>query len=171
LTELIDHLLDLSRLDAGLLKINRQPTSISRLLRQAVAMGRVRAPRYNITCTVRKRLPRVNIDARRIRQVLDNLIDNAVKYSQEGGNIVLDARCTGEELCVSVSDEGVGVPVEERDRVFDRMYRLEQRLVQGGGGLGLGLAVCKGLVEAHGGRIWIEDNNGKGSKFVFTSPL
>jgi len=171
LTELVEHLLDMSRLDAGLLKINKQPTSIAKLLRQAVTMGRARAPQYSITCTVEKKLPRVNVDARRIRQVLDNLIDNAVKYSEEGGNIVLEAQCVGEELRVSVSDEGVGVPVEERDRVFDRMYHLEERLSQGGGGLGLGLAVCKGLVEAHGGRIWIEDNDGKGSKFVFTSPL
>jgi len=171
LTGLVDHLLDMSRLDAGLLKVNKQPTSMRRLLRQVVAEGRTRAPRHKVRCVIEKKLPRVNVDARRIRQVLNHLIDNAVKYSEKGGSIVIEAGHVGEELYVSVADEGVGISVEERDKVFDRMYHLEQKLTQGGGGLGLSLAVCKGLVEAHGGRIWIETNDGKGSKFVFTSPL
>jgi PAS domain S-box-containing protein len=170
LTELVDHLLDMSRLNAGLLKLEKQPTSISKLIRDAVAQAKLTAPRHEITLNVRNRLPRVNIDAKRIRQVLDNLIDNARKYSKEGSSVVVQAHRVGSELHISVADQGIGIPAEGLERVFDWMYRIEKGLTQEGG-LGLGLSISKGLVEAHGGRIWMESEEGKGSKCSFTLPL
>ena len=170
LTELVDHLLDLSRLEAGLLKLDKQTTSVLKLIRVAVAEARLRTSGHNIVTNTKQRLPRVAIDAKRIRQVLDNLIDNAVKYSPEGTRVTIEAQPVGPELVIRVADQGIGIPSEDREMVFERMYRIEQRLTPEVGGVGLGLAICKGLVEAHGGHIWVESELGKGSTFYFTLP-
>lgn len=171
LTELVDHLLDMSRLDAGLLKLETEPTNISRLIMETVAEAELRAPKHKMVLNVRKRLPRVNIDAKRVRQVLDNLIDNAIKYSENGTKVVVQAETEALELVIRVIDQGRGIPAADIDRVFNRMYRIERRLAQDPGGMGLGLSLCKGLVEAHDGRIWAESEEGKGSTFSFTLPL
>jgi K+-sensing histidine kinase KdpD len=171
LAELIDHLLDTSRLEAGLLKLERMPTSISKLMREAVADARIREPKRRIELELERGLPKLTIDAKRIRQVVDNLIDNAIKYSPEETKVMVGARRVGQEILVSVVDQGVGIPEEELPKVFDRMYRLEQRLTGEMRGMGLGLAIARGLVEAHGGRIWAESEMGKGSAFYFTLPI
>jgi len=171
LTDLVDHLLDMSRLDAGLLRLEEVPTSISKVIKEAVAEAQLRTSGRKIALQVRNRLPRVNIDAGRIRQVLDNLIDNAIKYSGEGSRVVVEAGRNGGELDISVTDQGMGIYAEDLERVFDRMYRIEQRLSTDPGGMGLGLALCKALVEAHNGRIWVESEVDKGSTFHFTLPL
>jgi len=171
LAELVDHLLDMSQLEAGLLKIEKQPTAISRFLQKAVDEAQFRGSDHNIVLELGKKLPRVDIDARRIRQVLDNIIDNACKYSSEGTKVVVSARREGQEVIISIADQGVGIPDEEKDKIFDRMYRIEQRLTPEVGGVGLGLAVCKGLVEAHGSRICVESELGKGSTFYFALPV
>jgi K+-sensing histidine kinase KdpD len=171
LTELVDNLLDMSRLEAGLLKLEKAPISISKLLRETVTEARVWAPDHRIVLEVTKKLPRVSIDAKRIRQVLDNLIDNASKYSGQGTRVIVAARQAGQELMLSVADQGIGIPAEELPRVFAPMYRIRQRLTPEARGAGLGLTICKGLVEAHGGRIWMESEEGKGSACFFTLPL
>ncbi|MBA7679539.1 Sensor histidine kinase WalK [subsurface metagenome] len=171
LTELVDHLLDMSRLDAGLLKLETEPTNISRLIMETVAEAELRAPKHKMVLNVRKRLPRVNIDAKRVRQVLDNLIDNAIKYSENGTKVVVQAETEAQELVIRVIDQGRGIPAADIDRVFNRMYRIKRRLAQDPGGMGLGLSLCKGLVKAHDGRIWAESEEGKGSTFSFTLPL
>ncbi len=171
LTELVDHLLDLSQLEAGLLRLTKQQTSISKLMNEVVAEAKLRAPRHEIVLKLTNRLPMLNVDARRVRQVLDNIIDNACKYSSEGTQVVVSAQQVGSELQVSIADQGIGIPAEDLKRVFDRMYRFEQRLTPGVKGAGLGLAICKGLVEAHSGRIWMESEKGKGSTCFFTLPL
>ena len=173
LTELVDCLLDMSRLEAGLLKLEKESANVSELLKKSVAEARLRAAGYEIVLDLRKRLPTVAIDAKRIRQVVDNILDNAIKYSEKGTKILVQAWRTGAELLVSVADQGIGIPAEEVERVFDRMYRIEQRLASESeiGGVGLGLAICKGLVEAHGGRIWVDSKLGKGSTFYLTLPI
>jgi len=171
LTELVDHLLDMSRLEAGLLKLEKRPTNLSNLLQEAVNDAQLRAPSHKIVLNPSKRLPRVNGDARRIQQVMDNIIDNAIKYSKEGTEVVVSAQRVRHELLISVADQGIGIPAEDLEMVFDRMYRIEQRLTPQVGGIGLGLAICKGLVEAHGGHIWVESKLGKGSTFYFTLPI
>ncbi len=173
LTELVDRLLDMSRLDAGLLKLDRAPTSMLRLIKEAVAEAQLRATQHNIVMRVNgAELPQAMVDARRIREVLDNLLDNACKYSEEKTEIAVSVRCIGRQLLVCVADQGVGIPAKELERVFDRMYRIEQKPTPGKkAGLGLGLAICRGLVEAHGGRIWMASEEGKGSKCSFTLPL
>ena len=171
LTELVDHLLDMSRLDAGQMKLKKSPASLSKLVWAAVEEARIRAPNHKIKVELERRLPMVKADGRRIRQVLDNLFDNSCKYSGEGTEVVVSARRTGSELLVEVSDQGMGIPADEMEKVFDRMHRIEQRVTHAAPGTGLGLAICKGLVESHGGRIWVASEEGKGSTFYFTIPL
>jgi len=171
LMDLVDRLLDMSRLDAGLLKLVKTEISILKLIRVSAAEAKLRAPGYQIVANVGRKPPRVTADARRIRQVLDNLIDNACKYSGKGTEIIISARRKGKNLLVSVADQGFGIPAKELQKVFNRMYRIEERLINEAGGMGLGLAICKGLIEAHGGRIWVESEEGKGSTFFFTLPL
>ena len=171
LTELINHLLDMSRLEAGLLKLDKIPDDVSGIIKAAVYEAQLRAPKHQISSKLEDKLPKVNIDGKRIRQVLDNLLDNSVKYSQEGAEIVVKAWQKDKELVVSVADQGIGIPVEELDKVFNRMYRIEQRLSQDPGRMGLGLSLCKALVEGHGGRIWLKSLEGKGSTFYFALPI
>jgi len=171
LTELVDHILDMSRLESGLLQLERTPTMISKLIQEAAAEAEVRAPDHNIKLNLPKRLPQINIDPKRIRQVLDNIINNAVKYSPENTEILISAEQKGNEMVVSISDQGIGIPVKDLDRIFDRMYRAEKGQTLTVEGAGLGLAICKGLVEQHGGHIWMESEEGKGSTCRFALPI
>jgi PAS domain S-box-containing protein len=168
---LVDNLLDTSRMEAGLLKLQKASTSLTKLVRRSVTEASIRANQHHIITMLAKKLPMVNIDAKRIRQVLDNLIDNAVKYSQSGTEVLISTRQVGQEIITSVTDHGSGIPAEELTNIFDRMYRIEQRLSSGVEGIGLGLYICQRLVEAHGGRIWVESKLGKGSTVYFTLPI
>jgi signal transduction histidine kinase len=171
LAKLVDNLLDTSRMDSGLLKLEKSPTNIAQLIKGIITEASVRAERYHITVKPLKRLPKVNIDAKRIRQVLDNLIDNAIKYSPPEKEIMISAEKSDNELFISITDQGPGIPAGELSKIFERMYRIEQRLYSGANGIGLGLYICQRLVQAHGGRIWAESTPGQGSTFKFTLPL
>lgn len=116
-------------------------------------------------------LPLVHADAGRLEQVLRNLIENAMKYSPEGGRIVLYATRDGDMVKVSVRDHGIGIAPEHAERIFDRFYRVDNSMTRGTSGTGIGLSICRGLIEAHGGRIWVESVPGKGSTFHFTVPV
>ncbi|MFC2027255.1 ATP-binding protein [Chloroflexota bacterium] len=172
LMELIDGLLDISQLEAGLFKLRKTPTGISDLITDAVIESQARAPQHQMILEIPKKLPKVDIDSRRIRQVLDNLIDNACKYSKPQTDVIIRAKRVNQELVISVTDHGTGIPKQYRERVFDRMYRVEQEQSSNqASGMGLGLSICKGLVEAHNGRIWIESKVDKGTTCLFTLPL
>jgi len=171
LTKLVDNLLDTSRMEAGLLKLEKSPTNITQLIKGVGTEASVRADQYHFMVKSVKRPLKVNIDARRIRQVLDNLIDNAVKYSPPGTEIQLSAGKLGNDVLVSVTDQGPGIPTGELKNIFERMYRIEQRMYSGAEGIGLGLYICQKLVQSHGGRIWAESAPGGGSTFRFTLPI
>ncbi|TEU11118.1 MAG: hypothetical protein E3J21_24425 [Anaerolineales bacterium] len=113
----------------------------------------------------------VTVDPKRIEQVLRNLLSNAIKYSPEGGTITVQGRGDRSQLLIRVSDQGMGIPSEDLERIFERFYRVENEITQRVRGVGLGLAVCQGIVEAHGGRIWAESVLGVGSTFYFTLPV
>ena len=171
LTRLVENLLDMSRVEAGLLILDKAPTSITKLIRATVAEAQVRLKGHQIRLEFGARLPMLNVDPGRIQQILDNLIDNAVKYSQKGTEILINAQVSRNDILIKVADQGSGIPANELGKIFNRMYRIEQRLTPGAGGLGLGLSICKRLVEAHGGRIWAESEVNKGSTFCFTLPI
>jgi signal transduction histidine kinase len=172
LRELIENLLDLSRLEAGVLRIDRQPVRLGRSAHEVARKVQLTASGHEVSLEWPHDDPLVDADEKRIYQVMQNLITNAVKYSPVGGCITLSASIQGRELVVSVADQGLGIPRVEIDRIFDRFHRVQTEMSRGIGGTGLGLAICKGLVEAHGGRIWAESGGeGEGSTFRFTLPI
>ena len=172
LTRLVDELVDMSRMDAGLLKLEMELADPATLIQQAVAEARLWVPGYGFEADVpAEGLPLVRMDVSRIRQVLDNLLDNAIKYAANGKGVAVSARQHDGDIIFSVTDHGPGIPEHELERIFDRMYRTEQQPRPSVNGLGLGLSICKALVEAHKGRIWAESQLGEGSRFVFTLPL
>ena len=106
-----------------------------------------------------------------MEQVVRNLVENAVKYSPDGGKIVIASRITKDKIVVSVADEGIGIAPQHRDKVFDRFYRIDHPLPYRMPGSGLGLSITKGHIEAHGGEAWLKSTPGKGSTFYFSLPL
>jgi len=118
-------------------------------------------------------MPMICADGDRIRQVLINLLDNAIKYSHPGGTVTLKVSLNDRHIWVSIIDEGSGIPDSEKNRIFERFYRVEQGSAPSGthAGRGLGLAIAKYIIEAHGGTINVESSPGKGSAFTFTLPI
>lgn len=167
LTELVEQLLDVSRLQAGNLSIEPEIQSFAHILDASDVTLRSQAQDFTLTYDIPPDLPLVLADGRRIAQVLSNLVGNAVKYSPTGTTIAVAAAVEDGMLKVTVSDEGSGIPPHEREAVFDAFHQLQYRR----GGAGLGLAICRGLVEAHGGRIWIVDQETPGTTVAFTLPL
>jgi signal transduction histidine kinase len=170
LDELIRNLLDMSRLEAGVLKIDPEPTDLADVVAECAQRVQRLTDRHAIL-TVWECDRLVEADKNRVKQVLNNLLENAVKYSPDGGEIVATGRVKGNTLEFSVADQGVGIPTRDVLRVFDRFHRVEGEISKRVGGTGLGLGICKRLVELHHGQIWVESRLGKGSTFFFTLPL
>ena len=110
----------------------------------------IRATEHRLITSLDNKLPRVYVDVKRISQVLDNLIDNAIKYSPKGTDVLISAAKVGDELLISVADQGLGIPAGELKNIFDRMYRIEQRIYSGMDGIGLGLYICQRLFTCMG---------------------
>jgi two-component system phosphate regulon sensor histidine kinase PhoR len=126
---------------------------------------------HRLQLEVAESFPPVRIDADRIRQVLANLLSNAIKFSPRGGTVTVAAFLDGEQAVVKVTDEGLGIPAEGVARLFQKFYRVDREETRGIGGTGLGLSLVRQMVEAHGGRIWVESAVGVGSSFFFSLPL
>ncbi len=169
LTQLVDNLLDISRLESGTVKLEKCPTDILALVGSNVAEARLIHPGHAISFTAENPVPLIEVDSKRIRQVINNLIDNAVKYSEKGTAIAIKVTASSNAITISCSDKGIGIPEHEFGAIFERLYRVKQDKM-GRPGVGLGLAICKKLIEAHGGQIWVESEVGKGSTFYFTLP-
>ncbi len=165
--DLLEHLLDLSRLEAGAVRLELEPVNLARAVDRE--LGSIDRRRHSFENTVPWDAL-VMADSKRFRQVLRNLLENAVKYSPAGGAITVAAKDTQAEVLVSVSDQGVGIPRHQWDRIFRPYERAESGKAEIIAGTGLGLAICKGIIEAHGGRIWVESEPGVGSTFSFTVP-
>lgn len=170
LSELIGNLLDMSRLEAGTLRVEPEATDLERLIQETAAEFQVMTHSHLIRASLPASLPLVWADPRRARQVLRNLVENAIKYSPQGGPITLSAQVQGDSVQVSVADRGIGLEPQQLERIFDRFYQVDSASTRRVGGSGLGLSICKAIVEAHGGRIWAESRPGQGSTFHFTLP-
>ena len=170
LNHLIEELLVMSRLDTGALEVRRELHGLSEVVDSVKDRLYALTSRHRLRILLPRTLPPVAIDDNRIGQVLTNLVDNAVKYSAEGTQIMLEAQPDGKGIIVSVTDEGVGIPPELHEKIFERFYQVEDPVLGHREGTGLGLCICRGIVEAHGGRIWVESEPGKGSKFSFSLP-
>ncbi len=169
LDRLVRNLLDMTRLAAGAVKITKEWQPIEGVI--GAALGRMEDQLHDRKVDVRLApgLPPVPIDGLLIEQVLINLLENAAKYSPDGTPIDISASTDGAHLVVAVADRGPGIPRELVDRIFEKFYRLPRE--GAGGGAGLGLAICRGIVDAHGGRIWAENRDGGGAVFRFALPI
>jgi len=173
LVELTEDLLDVTRLQAGRLQLQFEPTDLIALVQRIVKRFRVTTERHQIALEAAEENIVVTIDPRRIEQVVSNLISNAIKYSPGGGNIEIavseDKRTNTALLCVR--DYGIGIPAYQQGRIFSRFMRADNAHAHNIGGTGLGLYLCRELVERHNGRIWFESVEGQGSIFYVSLPL
>ncbi|MEE9324820.1 MAG: ATP-binding protein [Dehalococcoidia bacterium] len=173
LQRMIDELLDASRLQGGRLQMDRRPVSLKELLEGALhkAALNLQQKGYTLVAQAPRNDVEVLVDSSRIEQVLHNLLDNAVRYSDPGSQVELGVTIENKHAVVSVKDHGDGVPPEELERIFEPFYRGKSSRERGTKGTGLGLAICRGIIESHGGKLWIESSPGKGSIFFCTLPL
>jgi PAS domain S-box-containing protein len=170
LAALIENLLEASRLQAGGLKLDMGDVALDRLAEQVAADFSTQTDKHTLVVDFPPAFPVVPGDEMRLRQVLDNLVSNAIKYSPKGGEVRLWGQARPDEVLVSVSDQGVGLPQDELDRVFERFYRVDHALTRKTKGAGLGLYLAQAIVEAHNGRIWAESTPGQGATFTFALP-
>jgi signal transduction histidine kinase len=173
LSRLVDDLQELSLADAGALKLVRQGEDIARVIDQAVVAMRAQATAKgaSLLANLPRRLPLCDIDSHRIRQVLRNLLENAVAHTAKGGTITVTARRQEKWVRISVTDAGEGIPPKDLPNIFERFYRVDKSRARTTGGSGLGLTIAKRLVEAHGGKIEAQSKLGRGSRFSFTLPV
>ncbi len=171
LESLVHDLLESSIIDAGLLKLEPQPVMLPKLSRETIDEIAHRTADHRFMVDFPEDFPIVDADPDRIRQVLRNLLDNAWKYSPEGGLIITSGELAEGEIVVSVADQGVGISPEHLNRLFDKFFRVDSGLGHHVVGSGLGLPISRTIVEAHGGRIWAESKVGQGTTFYFTLPL
>jgi len=173
LARLTDDLLKLARIEAGKLEIEFSTVGLTELIEGCAETTLLRASRKQIALEINipPRLPAVRGDASLLRDVLQNLLDNAIQYTPAGGRIHLNATASAREAVITVADTGIGIPLAEQERIFERFYRVDAARSREAGGTGLGLSIAKHIVEAHGGRLWVESTVGSGSQFSFSIPL
>ncbi len=172
LARLTDDLLELSKMDADRLDLELDRLNVTQFVQSCIDTTQRSATEKNLRVSVNLKtsLPDIAADRRRLAEVLQNLLDNAVQYTPSGGRISVSACSDGDEVEFTVSDTGIGIPKVDQPRIFERFYRVDVARSREVGGTGLGLSIAKHLVEAHGGRIWVESEVGQGSRFHFTVP-
>jgi PAS domain S-box-containing protein len=172
LAQIVNDLLLASHLDSGRLQLAIETVDPKAVTRSVVEAARTHLPEgITLDLAAPKTLPAVRADEMQLRQVLANLVENAVKYSPDGGPVTVGLKREDEHVLWAVSDRGLGIPASERRRVFEKFYRLDPHMTRGIGGTGLGLYICRELVNRLDGRIWVEPNNGKGSTFYVQLPI
>lgn len=170
---LIDNLLDLAKIESKEYKIQKEKVSLNNLVENVFENFKIKVGEKNIKLinNIPLDFPIVSVDRNVITQVLNNLVDNAIKYNKEDGSIIISANYSDKELIVNVEDTGFGIPSTELPRIFERFYRVDRARSKELGGTGLGLSIVKHLIEKHGGKITVESELNKGSKFTFILPL
>ncbi len=166
LTSIVDALLNVARLDAGELTVSLVPTDVASVVTAVVAAAGTSGNGHRLVAEVGPEPLAAQADPEKLRQVLDQLVSNAVKYSPDGGLVSVSAQRRQDTVEVAVADEGMGIPASERERIFAKFYK-----AGGGQGTGLGLFIAQGLVREMGGRIWVDSEEGRGSRFAFELPV
>ena len=171
LRELVENLLDMSRIEAGVLRIHPEATRLTPVIERVLAVLQPKLVGREVVVDSLDELPDVMIDSDRIQQVLSNLIDNAAKYSPPGSPVHITVAAAEAVVTVGVHDRGPGISPEHAQHIFDRFYRINDARIRNTGGIGLGLAISRGLVEAHGGHLWLDSQPAQGSTFYFSIPI
>ncbi len=170
LSHLLGNLLELSRAQVDRIFLHVEPVNIRAVMQDTIEQVKRLTTQHRFLIDIPPGLPAVKADRLRLERILYNLLENAVKYSPQGGNIRVSARPGDKGLVVAVTDNGVGLSPTDQDRIFGPFQRLEDTRPSEAGGVGLGLMVCRRLVEVHGGRIWVESKPEHGATFFFTLP-
>jgi PAS domain S-box-containing protein len=168
---IVDNLLNLSQLESGRPRLDRQDVDLGALVHEVMETTKLQLAGQRLLHDFPSASLVASVDPRQIEQVVYNMLNNAIKYSPHGGSIRVEGRAGEGQVQICVSDEGIGIPAEEQERVFERFYRVRNELSQTVSGAGLGLAVCRGIVESHGGRIWVEQSSPAGTTFCFALPV
>jgi two-component system phosphate regulon sensor histidine kinase PhoR len=173
LVQMVNELLDLSRVEHAATQIRRDEVLLAPLVASTLQRLRTFAERQGVVLVelVPDDLPPVRGDEERLDQLLMNLLHNAIKFSPRGGSVTITTDEHPDGVVVSVTDHGIGIPKKDRDRVFERFYKVDRARQRGLGGTGLGLAIARHIAEAHGGRLWLESTEGQGSTFSFSVPF
>ncbi|MFL5657765.1 MAG: sensor histidine kinase [Ktedonobacteraceae bacterium] len=170
LNKLVGNLLYASRIQAGGLQMEIVPLDLPPLIEGVVRRLQAKSPDVSVTLDLPANLPTVMADRDRIEEVLQNLLDNAVKYSPRQRSLTVACSVTGDEVIVNVSDSGMGISLRDQEHIFNRFHRASNGMTQSTAGAGLGLYICRAIVEAHGGHIWVESTLHEGSTFSFSLP-
>jgi two-component system phosphate regulon sensor histidine kinase PhoR len=173
LARLTEDLLMLSKMDAERLELEIRRLPVEQLVSSCIETSQPRSIERDLRLSVNlgKNIPDIAGDRRRLTEVLQNLLDNAMQYTPAGGKIMVGAERKGQEVVITVADTGIGIPQADQPRIFERFYRVDVARSREVGGTGLGLSIAKHLMEAHGGRLWVESEVGNGSKFHFSVPI
>lgn len=171
LTRLISDLLNVSRIEAGrALDLNPGPVRISEVVDKVVAAQKSYTSKHEFAIDLDPEIPMIVADSDKVDQILTNLVSNSIKYAPNGGMITVSGKRVDGAVRMAVTDEGMGIPKEHLEKIFDRFHRIDNRDTRKVGGTGIGLYLVKHLVESHGGKIWVESEVGKGSSFIFELP-
>ncbi|MBI1290069.1 PAS domain-containing protein [bacterium] len=173
LNALIEDLLILSRIESKGMQLNIQPLALAGVVENTIATLAPAAEKKRVALinALPPLLPSVKADASSVERILINLVENAIKYSEGDSEVTITARLQADSVCVLISDQGVGIPREDQQRIFERFYRVDKARSRKAGGTGLGLSIVKHLVQAHGGEVWVNSEVGRGSTFFFTLRL
>ncbi|MFW6387173.1 MAG: ATP-binding protein, partial [Thermodesulfobacteriota bacterium] len=170
MSELMNDFLDLQRLQSSMQEYTFAEADVADLVRESAGLYEMVLQKHTLEMQVPEHLPTVKVDAGRMVRVFSNLLSNAIKYSPEGGKITIGARSTKKSIFVWIQDQGIGIPPQSQTKIFNRFYRVNDGDRRIAGGLGLGLALVKEIVEAHNGRVWVESKEGEGSTFFVELP-
>ncbi len=173
LNKLVSELLDLSRMQSGKIEMTKEVCRLANIVEASVRPLRVQLDEHQIALEIEpdlRKLPMVRVDSNRIAWVFTNLVANAIRYTPKGGKITIRGRAQGNRVLTSVSDTGIGIPKEYQGKIFDKFIQINGS-DNTGGGAGLGLAITKEIIQAHGGEIWVESEPGAGSTFTFSLPV
>jgi len=171
LSNLLGNLLELSRVQADRLVLHAEAVDVKKVVQDAVEEIKRQSSAHQFMVSVPRKLPPVHADPLRLERILYNLLENAVKYSPQGGQVQISVKPEEEHLVIGISDQGIGISPADQAKLFEPFQRLGESRLEGVRGLGLGLLVCRRLVEAHDGQIWVESEPSRGSTFFFTLPL
>jgi two-component system phosphate regulon sensor histidine kinase PhoR len=171
MTQLVGELTELSRIETGKAALEMKPVNLNSIVEEVMAQLKPQAERQNLTLetVLAADLTAISIDKERIRQVMVNLIHNAIKFNRPRGSIRTATRYSEGSVVVDVTDTGTGIAKDDLPHIFERFYKADKS--RAGQGTGMGLAIAKHIVEAHGGKIWVQSDEGKGSTFSFSLPL
>jgi signal transduction histidine kinase len=173
LKTIVENLSDVDNFQSGAARVRNQSVSLSKIIEDVVATFQDEAKSKNISLQSEGSTSPCNLDGDGVKLsiALSNLVKNALQFTESGGHVTVNVKEDGGYYKVAVTDDGIGIPARDLPRVFERFFQVETHLTRRYGGMGLGLAVAKAMIDLHGGRIWAESQEGKGSTFTFLLPI